>query len=257
MSQAGSVTNGGSPPSVSSLTIVEQIFTTNGTYTPTADLQYAIIEVVGAGAAGGGSDACETTGVPSTQISYGAGGAGGEYAKGVFSSGTIGASQAVTVGTGGVGTASSNGPSGSNTSVGALISAFGGSGGPYTPANLEDEIITFDGAEGGSGGSGGSVREEGESSLPVYYDLGSGTGYLPYFMYYLKGGDSFLGRGGITSNSISQSDILPLAGVNGASQGGGGSGAINIGPVAIATNPALAGGSGSNGIVIITEYILN
>lgn len=255
MSQAGSLTNGGAPPLVSSLTIVEQVFTTSGTYTPTADLQYAIIEVVGGGGAGGGSDACITTGIPTTETSYGAGGGGGEYAKAIFSSGTIGASQVVTVGAGGAGATSSNGPTGGTTSVGALVSAIGGTGGVYTAANINDSIISLDGAAGGTGGTGGSVTVRGESSLAVYYEVGSGPTLLPYYPYYFKGGDSFLGKGGI--DSTAQPNRVPITAVNGSSQGGGGSGAFNIGPASISTNPALAGGDGGDGIVIITEYILN
>src|SRR4029077_5175117 len=69
-------------------TIVRQVFTSSGTYTPTAGMIYCDIECVGGGG-GGGS-------VPTTaaaNIAMAGSGGAGEYARGIFSAATIGVSK--------------------------------------------------------------------------------------------------------------------------------------------------------------------
>ncbi len=90
------------------------------TYTPSANLQYAVVEVVGSGGGGGGSGSGSAT-----QSSAGAGGGAGGYARATLSPFQIGASQTVTIGTagsGGVGAAS--GTSGNSCSFGSLVIPF-------------------------------------------------------------------------------------------------------------------------------------
>ena len=82
-------------------TINIQTFTASDTYTPTASMKYAIVEICGGG---GGSGGCLATGV--TTYGASAGGGGGEYARGVFSAATISTSQTVTIGAGGTAGAS-------------------------------------------------------------------------------------------------------------------------------------------------------
>src|SRR5277367_2234853 len=77
-----------------------QTFTTSGTYTPSAGISYATIEVIGGGGGGGGE---KTTTAARTTGTSGGGGGGG-YAQLFASASQIGISPiTVTVGTGGAG----------------------------------------------------------------------------------------------------------------------------------------------------------
>src|ERR1043165_5073819 len=73
--------------------IVRRVFTSSGTYTPTAGMAFADVEAMGGGGAGGGAVA--TT---SPNVAGGSGGAAGGYARKLFSAATIGASQTGTIG---------------------------------------------------------------------------------------------------------------------------------------------------------------
>lgn len=228
---AGSVTITNNGATSGSGIVNRQVFTSNGTYTPTSGMMFCDIEVVGGGGGGGGSAASPTA-------AGGAGGGGG-YARKIFTAATIGASQSVTVGAGGTGgiaggAGPNDGGTGGTTSVGALISATGGAGGK--------QAGSFDGgsafALGGLGGTGssGDFNTKGDPG-----DFGNGSG-----SYYLagKGGSSFFGGG-----AISQVSNVDANGFNAVSYGGGGGGAIFFN-----TTPK-AGGTGGGGIVIVTEYI--
>ena len=63
-----------------------QVFTANGTYTPTAGMKKAIMRVQGGGGAGGGA-----TGAGAGNISLGAPGLSGSYAEGLFTDADVGA----------------------------------------------------------------------------------------------------------------------------------------------------------------------
>src|ERR1044071_8503502 len=89
-------TGGGGGGSFTS--IARQVFSTSGTYTPTAGMLYADVEVVGGGAGGG---ACDNS-IANFPNAGGGGGAGG-YARELFSAAAIGASQVITIGAGGAG----------------------------------------------------------------------------------------------------------------------------------------------------------
>jgi len=209
--------------------VVIQTFTASGTYTPTSGMGYCIVEVVGAGGGGGG--------IPSSAsyTSSSGGGGGGEYARGVFSAATIGASKTVTIGAAGTAGASGAnvGGTGGTTSLVTLITAVGGSGGSAGITN--GTWVT--GGVGGTGGTGGDFRTHGTpgGSGDNYTDQGAG-----HYGIGGCGGSSFFG-GGARS-------IAAAAGNTGLSYGGGGSGTAK-------TNGALAGGAGYAGIVVITEYI--
>src|ERR1700720_4672748 len=69
-----------------------QVFTSSGTYTPSAGLVTAIIECVGGGGGGGGSA------FSPTQVHGGGGGGAGGYARAYKTASQIGASQTVTIG---------------------------------------------------------------------------------------------------------------------------------------------------------------
>jgi hypothetical protein len=206
--------------------IVTQTFTGSGTYTVTPGMVNCIIEVCGGGGGGGGT----TT---STTFSVGGGGGGGGYARKLFTSATIGASQTVTIGTAGTAGAvgGGTGGTGGTTSVGALISATGGAGG----------VGGISGGNSAAGGAGG-VGSSGDFNTTGNYG-GMGVAINAIFYYGGFGGSSFFGGNG------NQTGGTTAAGSAALSYGGGGGGAI------VNNGTQQAGGAGFAGIVYITEFI--
>lgn len=211
-------------------TINIQTFTATGTYTPTANMKYCIIEVVGAGGGGGG---CTNAGA--TGGLWGAGGGAGSYSKKFATAATIGASQAVTIGAGG--TAGSNsggaGGNGGDTSVGAICIGKGGTGGPGS-------------ATSGNGGAGGVV---GTGDITTVGNGGgaagstiTGSAAVPV----APGAPSFFGGAGV---GLTTGAALALTGQNGSKGAGGGGGSSSN------AGGAVTGGVGGNGYVVVTEYI--
>lgn len=216
---------------------VVQTFNSSGTYTPTPGMKYCIIEAVGGG--GGGGGAAASTGV----LCAGAGGGGGGgYARGNFSSTTIGTSQTITIGTGGaggVGVGANGGVAGGNTTVGSLIGGTGGGGG----AGANPNAFTANAGGGHGSGSGTFQIAVGGSDGGFSYGIGilavtsvvSGTGGASYF------------SGTATAVGVNSTSA---AGTNASVYGGGGGGAASAG-----TSAAANGGSGAAGYVLITEYV--
>jgi hypothetical protein len=216
--------------------IKKQIFTASGTYTPSANLLYAIIECVGSGGGGGGTQAGG-----GTVWDGGGGGGGGSYAKLIATAATIGSSQVVTIGVAGSAgaVAGGTGGNGGDTSVGTLCIGKGGSGGTGG--------TTSAGGVGGNGGipGTGDLTVPGQRGFPGMLTTFSNNQYG----FGGEGGSAALGfgAGGITgavANTASQ------AGVAGSNYGGGGSGAITSGGAASGTT----GGAGALGVVFITEF---
>jgi len=217
---------GGTTSAIKSVT--RQVFTTTGTYTPTTNMVYCDIEVVGGGGGGGG--------VAGSINATGGGGAGGGYAKGIFSAATIGASKSVTIGAAGTAGANTGGDGGTGgtTSVDALISATGGLGGGGATVNAVQA-----GRAGGSG-TNGDFQTTGAPGGIGYILVGNGAiGGI--------GGSSFFGGG---ANVASAGAGVGIGGNNAVSYGGGGGGALVTAGVS-----GQAGGAGFKGLVIITEYI--
>lgn len=242
----------GSSGSVNNINI--QVFTANGTYTPSPNLNYCVMECVGGGGGGGGSY------VPGTNfVAIGSGGGGGGYAKRTIPAGSIGGPQTVTIGTGGTGGKGSlnppNGSSGGTTSIGALLSASGGRGGSgYHATGAANGYIVFIGGNGGVGSNGdlncaGAQGATGWVSIDISgsNDWGLGIGGA--------GGNSFYGAGAFPGSagpvSIASNPTPKFfPGNPGNIYGGGGSGA---GSLWYSTTP-INGGNGAPGIVIITEF---
>jgi hypothetical protein len=214
-------------------TINLQVFTSSATYTPTANMVFSQVEGMGSGGGGGGVASTTTS-----QFAQGGGGAGGEYAMGIFNAATIGASQAITIGVAGAGGVAGNniGSTGGACSLGSLLTVNGGLGGSGCPAMATS--LTVDGGLGGAGGAGGSVRFQGNFGGPGYASTSDQLG---------SGG---AGAGGRYSGGVPQNGGTGTAGSIGTGYGGGGSGASNK-----STNIAMAGGNGTPGIIVITEYI--
>ena len=209
-----------------------QTFTSSGTYTPTAGMKYCIVESVGSGGAGGGAAA---TGAATAAV--GSGGSGGAYTKLHVLASTVGTSQTITIGAGGSpGSAGAvNGGNGNTTSFGAILTAAGGNGG--TGGSAASTVVT--GAPGGGSASGGDVNINGGPG-----GVGFGLGALQVIVSGFGGG-----------SSIAQGASPPVGTSNGSAcpnsrPGGGGSGGSSTN-----SGGAVTGGSGANGIVIVTEFI--
>ncbi|EOU7303960.1 hypothetical protein ACOKA8_003490, partial [Citrobacter freundii] len=200
--------------------------TTSGTYTPTPGTKSIVVEVQGAGGAGGAAGI-----VSGANIAMGGGGSAGAYAVSRLISGFSGLP--VTIGAKGSGRNQDySGKSGGATSFGT-ITAAGGIGGQAIGATPPFVVS----AVGGATASGGNiVNITGSSSLSgIALSASSATSGT--------GGSSPLGSGGGPRS-------VTIAGDNASGFGAGGSGAINR-PGATGD---LLGGDGSNGVVIVWEY---
>lgn len=219
------VSNGTSSlPSFKALTPVVTLLSGSGTWSPTANMVMTMVECVGGGGGSGGTSA----GAGRT----GSGGGAGSYSRKWISAATMAAgTKTYSVGTGGTAGTSGGGTGGTGgtTTFGAgatLCSAPGGSG--SSAANTT--FVT--GGAGGTTGSGdlATMGNDGGGSNP---SVSSGPG-----------GNSIFGAGG-------RGVISGIAAVeNGNAYGGGAGGVANAAG-------SLAGGSGGNGVIIMTEYILS
>lgn len=208
-----------------------QTFTTSGTYTPTVGTAFVVVEVLGAGGAGGG--------VPTAAggTTAGAGGGSGGYGRKRITSGFSGAT--VTVGAGGIGATGASGGNGAASSFGAFLTAAGGSGGT-SAGTTTSAVVTS-----GIAGSGGSVTSADVSRIGGQ----GGSGLIgPAFALAGKGGASYFSDGGIYG-SVTATSVTSGA-ASAANSGGGGSGAAGFN-----NGVTAAGGDGGSGIVIVWEYM--
>lgn len=211
-----------------SWTIRQQIFTASGTYTPDANLIVAHVSMVGAG--GGGSALAGATG---NALGSGGGGAG-EHSTKYLTPADIGVSKAVTIGAAGAGGSAGNnaGSDGGDTSLGSLVVAKGGKGGGAS--------VRRHGGLGGTGGTGTITAPGapgGSANDASTVNLGALSG---------PGGSGPYGAGGL---AVYVGGNSAVNGNNGVGKGSGGSGAAvyNV-------NSNAAGGNGTAGYVIVTEY---
>lgn len=213
--------------------VKRQIFTASGTYTPSAGLIHAIIECVGGG--GGGA---AVQGAASFIIGAPGGGSGG-YSRKHATAADMGASKAVTIGSGGAGGVNgvSHGAGGTQTSVGSLCVANGGGGG----ANANSGTASA-GAAGAAAGTGDLVFP-GRPGGNAFYISAASAG-ISVIADGGKGGDSYFGSGGAGAYSGGAAG----AGGAGAGYGAGGGGASTN--IAAGNN----GGAGAPGVVVITEF---
>lgn len=220
---------------VPSLSVVTQVFTSDGIYTPTAGMQTCVIECVGGGGGSGGITAAAVN-------ATGGGGAGG-YARKTVSAATIGVSQSVVVGLGGAAGANTgtNGGTGGTSSVGAIVSATGGVGSVGNAAGSANKVIGLGGL--GGVGSSGDINSNG---MPGNYGTAFLSTGVDYFSFGGAGGNSYFGGGGISFAGIG---AVGSAGSTATAYGGGAGGAATSSVV------ARAGGNGADGVVIITEYV--
>lgn len=207
-----------------------QVFYNSGIYTATTGTKKVIVEMVGGGAGSAGSRAAG-----SGQVAIGGAGGAGSYAKGSFTQNFNGVQ--VTVGAKGAG-GTVSGPyasDGGTSSFGSLISAAGGAAGqPAGPTSnfpfSTVAAVVSAGANGaniiGTPGQGASASVVVNASVVIES----------------PGGSSQFGAGGFIT-------AFNAKGVNGSGYGaGGGPSKVNSGGAAV------AGGDGSQGLVIVWEY---
>lgn len=201
-------------------------FELSGTFswTPSANLLYATVEVVGGG--GGGASAAAAS---ASQTSVGGGGGAGGYSKRTFMNSILGGLGIlnVIVGIGGAADAA-----GGASSFGNFHSASGGQ--PGNSAGVSPNAYGFGGA--GGQGSGGDINFQGSNG-----GIAKGTSIYGFTGY---GGSS--GLGAQVAGEIVNGGTNP--GSPGLLYGGGGSGAGTA-------NTAAVGGKGAPGVVIITQYL--
>lgn len=207
----------------------QQIFYSGGTWTKPAGARWVHIQVQAGGGGGAGAD---TTGAG--ESSCGVGGQGGGYAESLLAASALGPSVTVTVGIGGTASTGGSGNPGGTSSFGAHVSAEGGfggnsvaaantAGGVHSGAQVTQTMVGQLQFQGG--GSGTAIR------LP---SGGGGSGG--------QGGNTFMGSGAAGRGASG-------AGLPGSNYGGGGGGAANF-----PSQPAVPGGVGAGGLVIVTTY---
>ena len=231
---------------VSVLGVNVQTFTTSGTYTPTVGMIYATIEVLGAGGGGGGC-----TG---NYVNVAGGGGAGGFAKGNFTAAQVGASATVTIGAGGLAGTSGggNGGTGGATSIALTgagtitITGNGGVGGLGDSVGTGNNgLTTKTGGVGGTASNGSIVNIQGAHGANSFGSHGT-----TYYCQSGSGGQSIYGGAGVGQFAINQT----LTGNNATGYGSGGGGASS-GTITSGGGAATGGGTGSPGLIIITEYI--
>lgn len=212
--------------------VSHQVFTSSGTYTPSAGLLYCIAEGVGGGGAGGGAAAS------ALGISSGGGGGAGQYARVRLTAAQIGASQTVTIPTAAAGGAAGNngGAAGGDVTLGTLLVCKGGTGGGGGAANSAGAA--------GVGGSGGTGDLTGVGADGITGDAATITTIL-----------GIGGRGGSTLWGGSPAAVTGFAvATNGSAPGANAFGAGGGGGVSQGSAGTAAGGNGAKGVIIITEF---
>ncbi|EHU9797129.1 hypothetical protein KR450_20060 [Escherichia coli] len=207
-----------------------QVFYSSGIYNPTPGTKKVIVEMVGGGGGSAGSRAAG-----SGQVAVGGAGGAGSYAKGSFTQNFNGVQ--VTVGTKGAGGTVSGtyASDGGTSSFGSLISAAGGAAGqPAGPTSSFpfSTVAAVVSAEPNGANIIGTPGQGASSSVVVNASV----------VIESPGGSSQFGAGGFIT-------AFNAKGVNASGYGaGGGPSKVNSGGAAV------AGGDGSQGLVIVWEY---
>lgn len=204
-------------------------FTASTTWTVNTNTVYAQLEAWGGGGGGGGT----ITGGANV-CSSGAGGGAGSYSRITVLKATAGTSQTVTIGAAGTAGAAGNnaGGNGGDTSVGSLCVGKGGSGGGG--GNGSNSTT---GGLGGVAGTGDVVSAGAPGTSVAAYTGSVGVGGT--------GGSSLVGGGGVgPANGLTLTN-----GIAGTGHGSGGSGGVSYNGSSNA-----AGGVGTTGQVVVTEF---
>jgi len=215
---------------------VQNVYTSNDTWTKPDKLKYVIVECIGGGGGAGGSYRSSSSSF--TGFS-GTGGGGGGYSKKKILASALASTVAVTVGTGGSGGSGSGGASGGG---GAGV---GGNGGTSS-------FGSHCSATGGIGGNS-QAREAGVGGTGIDGDINLNGGGGSFGNPRLDGVAQAGGFGGGTIMAMNTpTTSANVNGPNGNLYGGGGGGGGMLATIGTGTGPN--GGSGASGVVIVTEY---
>lgn len=215
--------------------VTMQVFTSSSSWTRPTGCKMVVVEVVGAGGGGGGCAAGD-----GSNGAVAAGGGGGGYARKLFVASALASSETVTIGSAGTGgAAGNNAGNAGNASTFAtgkayVVTGSGGAGG--AGGALSGGFLTALGGAGGShsGGDFGVVGGPGKNGILA--------GGIPICLQY--GGDTILGFGARSN--------VDATGTTGQSYGGGGGGGL----CSVGSTTARAGGPGTTGIIVVTNYIV-
>ncbi|UOK17091.1 tail fiber [Bordetella phage vB_BaM-IFTN2] len=219
--------------------VVRRVYTSNATWKKPAGLKSALVQVQGGGGGGGGTISTTAT----NRAVIGAGGGAGGYVEALISADALPAEVLVTHGaSGGGGAVSGSGAAGGASSFGAILTASGGGGGGA--GQVQQAAVTRGLAAGGVAGATsasaiGALSYGGESGGIGFSFAAAGAGISG------NGGSSHLGVGG---PSVAEGS----PGLNASGYGAGGSGGCSGSPSG--SDGGRPGGSGSPGVVIVTEY---
>lgn len=166
-----------------------QVFTSSGTYTPTAGKTTALVIATGGGGGGGSGYT-----ISSTAYSGGYGGGAGTAIR-VYSATEMGATAAVTVGSGGAGGSYPN----AGSTGGSSSFAPGGTG----------LTVTANGGGGGSGSSGSGAPGSGGSSTNSLFNITGTGGGLTGLSFWMAG----VGRGAVGGTGAFNNGTAGTAGV--------------------------------------------
>lgn len=192
-------------------------------WTKPAGLKYIRVRGVGGGGAGGSSTASNEQNM--------AGGGGGYFEK-IIPASSLGDTETVTIGAGGIRAANSGGTSGGTTSFGSHCSATGGEGGSK--------------ASQGAAGSAGGNATGGDLNIPGQNGGSSFSDSSEQLSVIAGGGNSMMGYGGFF-RGVSQASAEGRAGRY---YGAGGAGS------ATSDGTDVMGGSGSPGCLIVEEHYI-
>lgn len=191
-------------------------FTGNGVYTPSPGVKNIIVKLVGGGGGSGGLPATAAN----SHSSCGGGG-NGAYVEAMLTSAQIGASQPITIGTGGAAgvPAISTGGNGGATTFGTLLTAGGGQGSSSSGVNSD--------ISAGVPGTGGTF------TINVGIDLGSTQGANGASIVMRMSGGNFAAISAGTDNGVTRqtnigtgpnfSFVTPATGAANTGSGGGAS----------------------------------
>lgn len=212
-----------------------RVFTTTGAgvYTPTSGMRYVQVEAIAGGGGSGGGAA--------TTLFASAGGGSGSYSRKVLTAAQVGTTMAYIVGAGGTAGASGggSGETGTATSFGSTwVTTLGGVG------SVTATAASLAGGAGGALGTGGIVAGFNGGATIANAGALNGAGSPSG-----AGANSVMGQGGypVTMNATGATP-----GTSGQGYGSGAGG----GTAGVTTPAVFLGGTGAQGAIIVTEYIL-